>query len=197
MDTQPSISDEVLLTRMRQDDAKAFSLIYDRYWEGLFITAIKALRGREEAEDVVQDVFLSLWNRRQELDIRESLGAYLQTSIRYKAIHYIEKNITRRDYLALLTEASVDHLPAMAELQLALKEVQSTIQEVIGAMPPKMREVYELSRQEQLTHKEIAERLGISPETVKKHIQHALQLIRNRLSDHSATLLILLPYLVF
>ena len=85
---------------MKEDDQQAFTILYQRYWESLFITAVKALRGKQEAEDVLQDVFLSFWNRRKELNIEGSLVAYLQTSIRYKAIHYIEKNITRRDYLA-------------------------------------------------------------------------------------------------
>lgn len=190
-------TDESLLRLMRQDDQEAFSLIYRRYWEGLFVTAAKALRGKQEAEDVVQDVFLSLWNRRKELHVEGSLAAYLQTSIRYKAIHYIEKNITRRDYLALLTETSVHTLRDSVETQLHLKEVQQTIHNVVAGMPPKMQEVYRLSRQEHLTHREIAERLGISSETVKKHIQHALQLIKDALGYNSAVLSVLLLHLLF
>jgi RNA polymerase sigma-70 factor (ECF subfamily) len=171
-------TDEALLRLMSAGDQQAFSQLYRRYWEGLFITAAKALRGREEAADVVQDVFLSLWNRREDLRIEGSLAAYLQTSVRYKAIHYIEKHITRRDYLALLTDVAVNTLPPSAELRLQLKEVQRAIEDTVARMPPKMREVYRLSRQEHLSHKEIAERLGISLETVKKHIQHSLQLIK-------------------
>jgi RNA polymerase sigma-70 factor (ECF subfamily) len=190
-------TDESLLQRMRSDDQEAFSLIYRRYWEGLFITAAKALRGKQEAEDVVQDVFLSLWNRRKELNIEGSLAAYLQTSIRYKAIHYIEKNITRRDYLALLTETAVNTLPDSVEMQLHLKEIQQTIHQVVAGMPPKMQEVYRLSRQEHLSHKEIAEKLGITTETVKKHIQHALQLIKTALGFNTAAVSLLLLYLLF
>jgi RNA polymerase sigma factor (sigma-70 family) len=141
-------TDDALLRLMSQDDQDAFSLIYRRYWESLFITAAKALRGKEEAADVVQDVFLSLWNRRHEIQIESSLAAYLQTSVRYKAIHYIEKNITRRDYLALLTDVAVNTLPASAEIVLQLKEVQQTIYDTVAKMPPKMQEVYRLSRQE-------------------------------------------------
>jgi RNA polymerase sigma-70 factor (family 1) len=189
-------TDDVLLTRMSNDDQEAFTLIYRRYWEELFVTAAKALRGQQEAEDVVQDVFLSIWNRRKELHIEGSLDAYLQVSVRYKAIHYIEKNITRRDYLALLTDVAVNNLPASIEIQLQLKEVQETIHNTVAQMPPKMQEVYRLSRQQHLTHKEIAKQLGISVETVKKHIQHAMQLIKTALAPHSATVSMTLLYLL-
>ncbi len=197
MPPQSTYTDEVLLRLMSSDDQEAFALIYRRYWEGLFITAVKALRGKQEAEDVVQDVFLSLWNRRKELDIEGSLSAYLHTSVRYKAIHYIEKNITRRDYLALLTDVAVNTLSPSAEIQLQLKEVQQTIRETVARMPPKMQEVYHLSRHEHLTHKQIAEKLGISAETVKKHIQHALQLIKTALGYNSIAVSFVLLYFAF
>ena len=175
---QSTYTDKELLQQMAEDDSMAFTMLYRRYWEGLFVTAVKVLREKTEAEDVVQDVFLSLWNRRHELTIEGPLAAYLHTSVRYKAIHYIEKNITRRDYLALLADVSVNTLPPNAEINLQVEELQKTISNTIEKMPPKMQQVYRLSRQEQLSHKEIAEQLSVSAETVKKHIHHALQLIK-------------------
>jgi RNA polymerase sigma-70 factor (ECF subfamily) len=155
------------------------------------------LREKTEAEDVVQDVFLSLWNRRHELTIEGSLVAYLHTSVRYKAIHYIEKNITRRDYLALLADISVNTLPPNAEVNLQVEELQKTISNTIEKMPPKMQQVYILSRQEQLSHKEIAEQLSVSAETVKKHIQHALQLIKTAIQYTSVFIIyVLASYLL-
>jgi len=180
-------TDEQLLQEMADGDRLAFTLLYRRYWEGLFITAAKALGGKEEAADVIQDVFLSLWNRRTKLNIQESLPAYLHTSVRYKCIHYIEKNITRRNYLVLLAEVAINSVHPNAEINLQLKEMQQTINKTVARMPPKMQEVYRLSRQEHLSQKEIAECLGISVETVKKHIHHALNLVRTDLPPHSFT----------
>jgi RNA polymerase sigma-70 factor (ECF subfamily) len=174
-------TDEQLLGKMAEGDREAFTFLYRRYWEGLFVTAAKTLRGKDEAADVVQDVFLSLWNRRKELNIQGSIAAYLHTCVRYKCINYIEKNITRRDYLLLLTEVEINNFPASAESNLVLKEMQETISKTVSKMPPKMQEVYKLSRQEHLSYKEIAEYMSISVETVKKHIQHALNLIRTDL----------------
>lgn len=189
-------TDDALLKMMCSDDQEAFTLIYRRYWETLFTTAAKALRSSQEAKDVVQDVFLSLWNRRKELIIEGSLAAYLQSGVRYKAIHYIEKNITRRDYLSLLTEVENNFHPS-AEIQLQIKQVQQTISNTVAKMPPKMKAAYELSRHEHLSHKEIATQLGISSETVKKHIQHALQLIRAALGFNKAAVSAILYYLLF
>jgi RNA polymerase sigma-70 factor (ECF subfamily) len=138
---------------------------------------------------VVQDVFLSLWKRRNELILQGSLAAYLHTSVRYKCIHYIEKNIARRDYLLRIAEVVVSGSAVNAEVNLDLKEMQKTIDRTVASMPTKMQEVYKLSRQQQLSHKEIAENMSISVETVKKHIHHALHLIRKDLLPHILILL--------
>lgn len=185
-------TDEQLLQQMADGDRQAFTILYRRYWEDLFITATKALRGKEEAADVVQDVFLSLWSRRNELRIQGSLAAYLHTSVRYECIHYIEKNITRRDYLVQLTEVEISNFSPDAETDLQLKEMQQFVRNTVAKMPAKMQQVYKLSRQQHLSYKEIAEKMGISVETVKKHIQHALHLIRTNLPPHTFILIILL-----
>jgi RNA polymerase sigma-70 factor (ECF subfamily) len=174
-------TDAKLLRRMADGDNQAFTTLYRRYWEGLFVTAAKALRSKEEAADVVQEVFLSLWKRRNEINVQGSLSAYLHTSVRYKCIHYIEKNINRRDYLDLLTEAAINISPVNPENNLQLKEMEEAINKTVLRMPAKMQEVYKLSRQQNLSHKEIADSMNISVETVKKHIQHALNLIRTDL----------------
>lgn len=185
-------SDEQLMQQLVCDDRNAFTLIYQRYWEDLFITAARALRGKEEAADVVQEVFLSLWNRRDDLKLQGSLAAYLHTSVRYKCIHHIEKNITRRDYLVQLVEVAISASSPNAEINLQLKEMQQTINKTVAKMPPKMQEVYKLSRQQRLCYKEISENMGISVETVKKHIHHALQLIRKELAPYTFIFIFLL-----
>ena len=183
--------DEQLIQQMAEGDRLAFTELYRRYWEDLFITAAKALRGQKEAEDVVQDVFVSLWDRRNELNLQGSFAAYLHTSVRYKCIHYIEKNITRRDYLVQLADVGVSSSSPNAEINLQLKEMQQAINSTVAKMPPKMQEVYKLSRQEHLSYKEISDCMNISVETVKKHIQHALRLIRKDIGPYTFIFIIL------
>ncbi len=185
-------SDEELIQQLSEGNKSAFSVLYQRHWEELFITAARVLRGREGAMDVVQDVFVSFWNRRSELQIQGSLKAYLHTSVRYHCIHFIEKNITRRDYLSVLAETIINSTPADAETEIQLKQLKEIIHQAIEKMPDKMKVVYKLSRQEHLTHKQISEHLNISVETVRKHIQHALHLIRTNLPPHITGLIIFL-----
>ncbi len=173
--------DRELLARIAQGDADAFRLLYDRYWKDLFTLAARMLRGEEEAADVLQDVFLSLWQRRTELDIQGSLPAYLHSSVRYKVRDYIARNITRRDYLAVLTDTAVNTLPPSSQLRLELKEAQEAIQGAVAKMPARMKEAYLLRREQHLSYAEIAEKMGTSPETARKQVQQALLLIKNTL----------------
>jgi RNA polymerase sigma-70 factor (family 1) len=181
---------------MAEDDQGAFTLLYRRHWETLFITTVKVIGNREDAEDIIQEVFASLWNRRKALNLTGPLAGYLHASVKYKAISYIDRNITRRHYLAALAKVAEAGVPASPEVLLRVKEVQQLIASVIGNMPPKMQEVFQLSRREHLSHKEIATRLGISEETVKKHIQHALQLIKSAMGKTPASIPVLLFYLL-
>jgi RNA polymerase sigma-70 factor (family 1) len=190
------MTDEALVEMLSGDDANAFTALYRRYWERLFLNAERVLRSGGDAGDVVQEVFTSVWNRRRELNITGSVLGYLQTSIKYTAIHFIEKNITRRDYLALLTRAETGSYAQDGEAIVQLKAVQTVIYKTVEQMPPKMKEVYLLSREEQLSHREIADRLQISPRTVKKHLQNALQLIRSAMANGSISLTTIITFLV-
>jgi len=185
-------TDEDLLHEIADGSQEAFKLFYRRYWKEMFVAATNALRNKQDAADVVQDIFLSIWNRRNELDITGSVAAYLHSSVRYKCIHYIEKNITRHDYLVHLADVAVSFSHPNAEINLQLKELEQTIRKSIDRMPPKMQKAYKLSRQEHLSYKEISNSMSISVETVKKHIQHALHLIRKDLPPYTLVLVIVI-----
>jgi RNA polymerase sigma-70 factor (family 1) len=189
-------NEEDLLTRMAEGEQEAFTLLYRRHWEALFISTVRVILNKEDAEDIVQEVFASLWNRRTALNLTGPLGAYLQTSVKYKAINYIEKNITRRNYAQTLGKAAETSSPPSAEILLSVKEVQQLVRTAIENMPPKMQEVFRLSRQQHLSHREIAVRLDISEETVKKHIQNALQLLKMAMGTTHLTLAAIFYYLM-
>jgi RNA polymerase sigma-70 factor (family 1) len=189
-------SDGDLLRRMAAGDQAAFTSLYRRHWESLFVTTVRVIRSKEDAEDIIQEVFTSLWNRRGSLDIAGPLAGYLQASVKYKAISYIDRNITRRHYLQTLSNTAEMPIDVSPEVLLRVKEVQQLLETVIAHMPPKMREVYQLSRQQHLSHREIASRLGISEETVKKHIQNALQLLRSAMGKAPVSIPALLYFLL-
>jgi len=189
-------TDQVLLQQLSQNDQAAFTAIYERYWKSLFREAMNVLRSQKEAEDCVQELFVSLWNRRQALSIT-TLRAYLHTAIRYQCIDRIEKDMIRGGYLEDFTtylEAN-QTMPSIEE-ELYARELAANIDQVMDKMPDKMREVFRLSRQEHLTHREISTRLQISEETVKKQIYLALKILKSNLGNTSLAMLIVASFVV-
>jgi RNA polymerase sigma-70 factor (ECF subfamily) len=177
-------NENLLLQELANNNQAAFSQIYQLHWQGMFLTASRVLRSHDDAADVVHDVFLNLWNRRNDIRILGSLAAYLQTSVRYKAISFIKRNLSRNDHLTLLNETAVHHLDDDPDSMMQLKQLREVVNNVVTGMPPKMQTAYRLSREKYLSHKQIAEQMGISTETVKKHIQNALEIIKIAIADN-------------
>ncbi|MFA4870198.1 MAG: RNA polymerase sigma-70 factor [Pedobacter sp.] len=173
-------SDHKLSLLLNQGDRKAFVEIYDRYYSLLYLYAYKKLKEREEAKDAVQDVFIALWNRREEIKFDISLSGYLYRSVRNRALNiFAHKNIESK-YLASLDE----YLKANHEgtdYLIREKEIAALIEIEINNLPLKMREVFLLSRTENLTYKEIAEKLNISETTVNTQMKRALKALRTKL----------------
>jgi len=188
-------TDQILLQQLSQNDQAAFTTIYERYWKSLFREAMNVLRSQKEAEDCVQELFVSLWNRRQSLSIT-TLRAYLFTAVRYQCIDRIEKNMIRGGYLEDFTTylEAQQTMPSIEE-ELYARELAANIDQVMDKMPDKMREVFRLSRQEHLTHREIANRLQISEETVKKQIYLALKILKSNLGNTSLAMLIMATFM--
>lgn len=189
-------TDQLLLQQLSQNDQAAFTAIYQRYWNSLFREAMNVLRSQKEAEDCVQEIFISLWKRRDTMAVNTSLKAYLQTAVRYKCIDHIEKNMIQGGYLRDFAafQANFQAEPSV-ENNLYARELAAIIEQLMQKMPAKMREVYRLSRQEQLSHREIAQRLNISEETVKKQIYLALKILRSHLGDTTLATLICFAFI--
>jgi RNA polymerase sigma-70 factor (family 1) len=179
-----------LLEHIAAGDTAAFETLYQMYWQELFSSAARMLRSEEEAADVLQDVFLSLWNRRSSLAIEGSLAAYLHSSVRYKVRDSIARNIVRKDYLSILADTAVNTLPPTSQLRLELIEVQQTIHATVEKMPERMREAYKLNREQHLSYAEVGKCMGIAPETARKHVQVALDLIKTALGESGLALII-------
>jgi RNA polymerase sigma-70 factor (family 1) len=188
-------NDKELLRNLNEGDAGAFAEIYERYWDKLLIYVMKGVRRQEDAEDIVQELFVSIWRRRGDLDIAQALSTYLFNSARYAAMRHISQNITKYKHLETLAaslgkDGGSDSLGI--EALIFSRELEGKIDGAIGQLPEKMREVFLLSRREQLSYKEIAERLSISEETVRKQIYKALQILRDQLGNLPVVALICL-----
>ena len=173
-------SDQELFDLLKENNQQAFTEIYDRYKEVLHRYAYKWLQDREAVKDVIQDLFTMLWTKRDTLTFNQNLSGYLYISVRNAILRKVQqedRNNTYADSLRDYTEKGIsvtDHL-------LREKQLRAIIEQEISALPDKMREVFELSRNEYLSHAEIAEKLGISEHTVRTHVKKALKILRGRL----------------
>lgn len=165
--------------------------LYDRYWESIFLYVVKVLQDPDGASDVVQETFIALWQKRGELDTIRSLKAYLISIARYKALKVISLDVSEERYRASLLNFFND-VADDPETQLMAQEMDTFLESQIQALPDRMREVFLLSRREQLSHAEIAERLQISDKTVKKQIYYALKQLRYAVDEQHMWTTILL-----
>lgn len=170
---------------MKEGDREAFNEIYQRYWIKLYKKAFDRIKSSDEAEDMIQDLFIDLWMKRESLIINISLSAYLFTAIKYKVINYIEANIVRHNYLQSLNKATIDYDDATNESIIRI-DTERWMNSEIQKLPPKVKRVFELSRQENLTIKEIAKKLDVSDQTVKNQIGKALKTLKVHLNNISA-----------
>ena len=169
--------DTILVNRLREGDKVALTELYNIYWQSLFMYAYNVLKDRELCEDIIQDIFMNIWNNREKLQIKISLRSYLYACARYHVFNQFRKN-KDKIHVEFFNDLDKRFQYTTPETEMMHKELVQQINAVIETLPEKCQLVYKLSREEQLSHKEIADRLYISPKTVENHITKALQIIR-------------------
>ena len=167
--------DVELIDRMRLGDDIALKLIYKKYWNQLFSSAYHILKDQQACEDIIQDIFINLWNKREQIEINVSLKSYLFASTRYEVYRQIRFGSVREDIFKHIHE----RLQASSEYgNIEHCELLSQINSIVDKLSEKCKVVYKLSREEQFSHKEIASQLDISTKTVENHLNKALRQLR-------------------
>jgi RNA polymerase sigma-70 factor (family 1) len=182
-----TMTDKVLLDRLSGGDEGALNDIYLLYWEGLFLSAFNVLKDKAACEDIIQELFLQLWQKRATLQINTSLSAYLYTAVRYNVFRQIRTGKVRRELFQHIDER-IEGLAAAPLANAEEREIHQKLAQVVASLPEKCREVYILSREEELSHKEIASKLNISTKTVENQITIALKRVRSSLNTLSVFL---------
>lgn len=180
MDEYQRYDEGKLLFLLKKEDHQAYTEIFKRYNKLLYSHAYNKIRNTDDAKDIIQQIFYSLWLNRTQINIEKNLAVYLFTSVRYKIADYFSKKDTHGKYIQSLGNFIETHQESTDHL-VRRKQMSEIITEEIAALPPRMREVFELSRNNHLSHKEISAQLKISEETVKDHIKKALKILRSRL----------------
>jgi RNA polymerase sigma-70 factor (family 1) len=185
-------SDTVLTGLLKSGDRLAYTEIYDRYISSMLEHAYNKCRSKEEAEDAVQEVFTMLWTRRDALNEDQNLAGFLYTSTRNVIINQINRKGIHARYITSIKDFESSG-QIITDHRIRENQMRAIIEKEIAALPPKMREVFELSRKAHLSHKEIAEKLDISEQTVSKQVTNALKILRVKLGIFAYLLFIIYP----
>lgn len=185
-----------LLERLAFNDRVAFREIYNLYFPQLHATARRFFGEESLAEDLVQEVFVNLYQKRQHLVISTTLAAYLHTVLKYKILDEVRSQTVRNRYRAEWLYSPQNASPDVQTL-LENKELSSLIMHAIEQLPPKSKEVFLLKYQTDLSNKMIAEQLQIAEKTVEGHISAARKMIKKLLSTYRLDLIALLVGIFF
>ncbi|QNN42162.1 RNA polymerase sigma factor [Pedobacter roseus] len=190
MSSYQTLSDHELFVLMQDGDKYAFEEIYERFNGLLYIYACKMVPDREDARDIVQEIFVYLWSN-PNIKIKSQLSGYLYTAVRYKVFDWLDKNKSRSNYLQSL-ENFADQGDYVTDNYIREREFASIIEKEVSLLPPKMRLIFEMSRQQHLSQKEIADILHLSDKTVKKQMSNALKVLRLKLTSFLLLAIILM-----
>lgn len=172
-------TDEDLVCFLKEDSQKAFEEIYNRYWYKLLCVAYHETGSREDAEELVHDLFESLWNKRHQSVIRH-LSSYLVVSIKHLVTNYIKSKITHRRYQEYLILHELYQSESTDET-VNFSDLSKAVEEVMKKLPEKTCEVFTLSRFENKPVKDIALQLSLSEKAVEYHITKSLRVLQQQL----------------
>lgn len=172
-----SISDQQLLTDLSNGNDTVFPLIFDRYWKRLYSYAYKIYRDDKVCEDIVQEIFISLWEKASESQIL-NLEAYLLRSVKYRVANHIRSLKFSNSQEEILENIPY---PSNSVLSLEYQEFEKEVLSQVKKLPPRCREIFILSRFDNYSNSEIAEKLDISIRTVEKQISNALSYLKANL----------------
>lgn len=176
-----TISNSDLLLLLKQSDHSAYTEIYHRYFHLMYVHAYKKLRDEAQAEDIVQELFAMLWFKRDFIDIDQNLSAYLYSAIRNRIFDLFAHEKVKSKYLDSLQDYVRSGQSVPTDSRIREKQLQAHIDREIEALPPKMRRIFEMSRKEGLSHKEIAGALSTSENNVSTQVTSALRILRTKL----------------
>ena len=171
-------SNTELLLLLQKDDRVAFYNIYERYSKRLYGFVLRYIKQESDAEEIVQDVFVKIWESRERIDVFSSFESFLFTIAYNTTISLLRKRITEKKYLDYLKTLQQLDISNILEDEVHFRELNEKLHALLDQLTPRQKEIFILSRQEGLTHEAISTRLKISVNTVKKHMVNTLSYLK-------------------
>jgi RNA polymerase sigma-70 factor, ECF subfamily len=182
-------NEQQLFERLRNSDEAAFRVIFNNYSSKLYYFVLEFIPLKDAAENIVQDTFVTLWNRRKELKDNTNLASYLFTGAKNNALYRLREKKYRQKLFSNAMDArelniNTNALATVDTSAFAFQEIEQIIQKTLSSLPPQCRKVFELSRFREMKNREIAEELNISVRTVEGHISKGIKTLRIALKDY-------------
>lgn len=176
-------SNKELLILIREGDMIAFYNIYERYCKRLYGFVLRYIKNEADAEEIVQDVFVKIWEARSKIDVYSSFESFLFTIAYNSTISLFRKRVSEKKYLEYLK--LLQHLEKAPDLidEIQFNDLNSKVQALLNELTQRQKEIFLLSREEGLSHEEIAKKLNISINTVKKHMVNTLAFLKSGLDS--------------
>lgn len=193
-----ALNDSEILKELSNGNHHAFEYIFRKYYSDLARFSARFVRDQEIAEEITQEVFVSFWENRTKIIITTSIQSYLMTSVKNRSFNHLNSKFSKNH--SLHDDGEGDSVPNHADSTddlLILSELQNAIKYALSSLPEKCGIIFNLSRNEGLLYKEIAEKLDISPKTVENQMGIALKKIREFLEKQKLLLLTLISVLLF
>jgi RNA polymerase sigma-70 factor (family 1) len=177
-------NDEELMQEIKADNMFAFDTLYKKYSRRLYKFSFSILKSTEDSENIVQDVFLSLWENRHKVEKNASIKYYVFTIAQNSAVSLIRKKARESNYIDFLKlQQCLTQEPVNLEIE--YNELTKELNDIVNNLPQRQKEVYILHRVKGLKYQEIAEMLNISVNTIENHMSRALITIRRQLVNYS------------
>ena len=181
--TNKEIADPLLAGRIRKGDKKAFDLLYYKFSQQLYGFAFSMLKNHEDAREIVQETFFRIWAKRSQLNSSQSVKAFLFSISYHLTIDLIRKRLKEEQFRNYLQEQQYSTNEPSTENLAGYHELNNILQKAIDELPDQRKKIYCLSREEGLSHKEIAKKMDITVKTVENQINLALRHLRKRLNS--------------
>ena len=182
-------NEHIVWKGLRQADAAAFNTLFEMYWEPLFQYAYKILKRKEDAEELVQDLFINIWNKKEQLPEVNVVAAYMHTAMRNHVLNHLAKQKLKIVTIDHVEESSSKYA---ASEKIDIKESEKILALCMRSLPQKMQEVFYLHRIGELSVAEIAAQTNTSPQTVRNQLNAAYKKLRTTLAKSTPLILVLL-----
>ncbi len=178
-----------IMNRIRLGDMEAYETVFRAYYSSLCLFAVRYLKRVDLAEEIVQDLFLTLWEKRSILSLETSLKSYLYRAVHNNALKYLQHQKVVEKHASQTINQMQYHADEPVH-NLQSEELAGLVGKAFAAMPAKTKEIFDLSRNDGLKYGEIADKLGISVKTVEAHMGNALKIMREHLREYLPLVLI-------